>query len=328
VRCSQCISRLKLHYLSCVKPPTLSTLDLCLSRYQNLEKLELGDLDLNALGQSITTLSKLAEIDLYGNQLTEFPQQLCQLLMLKKINLRRNPSLQGRIPPEIANLNQLQDLDLGDTMMIDIRHLENLPQLSRLSIEQRWRKSEVPHRIEIFPRSLPALKRITLSSDNFAGMIPALPQSQCLEIEILGGNIAVDLSLLVQLQNLRSLSISGSSIVNLNALVNLQNLEDLDLCANCDVLDLEPIFQIKSLQSLEISGNPMTPILDRFDELPNLTRVIVRNMKLQTLPETLVRHPQLHMLDPNDNNFSSSYEDYLEENCAAYANRPIDMAYQ
>ncbi len=234
--------------------------------------------------------------------------------------------MQGAIPIEIAHLTQLQDLDLTNTALSDIRHLESLSALNRLSIGKGCYVREVPHNIDTFPRSLPALKHIRLSSQDLVEMIPVLQQCQDLTIQIMGGDISTDVALLSKLQNLRSLTISNSSIVNLDALVNLQSLKSLHLYKNYDVLDLDSIFQIKSLQCLEISNNPDTPIPDRFHELPNLTHVILRYMKLKELPETLVRHPNLHTLNPNDNYFSSSYGAYLEKNCSAYANRPIGIA--
>ncbi len=79
------ITDLNLWPISSARKPNTMMLDRCLSRYVNLEKLDLSGLHLNALGHSLISLNKLIEIGLNNNQLTEFPQQICQLTMLKKI---------------------------------------------------------------------------------------------------------------------------------------------------------------------------------------------------------------------------------------------------
>jgi Leucine-rich repeat (LRR) protein len=122
-------------------PPNSSSIEHFLSKYPNIEKLELSSTVLEGMVQHLTQLTNLRELKIQGypaisalldgfsnlqtieilnlsdNEFTEFLPQLCQLSRLKQLNLShdedRNSLMHGSIPMEIANLTQLQELDIN-----------------------------------------------------------------------------------------------------------------------------------------------------------------------------------------------------------------------
>jgi internalin A len=173
---------------------------------------------------------------------------------------------------------------------------------------------------------------------------PQFPQSLCQAIKLELLDLAVNCLMteaipleISNLQKLKTIHLCGTALTDIQHLDRLPTLEILTMhspSARIQVFPTalpEPIFSLNALQSLKISTNSHSRIPDRFDELPELQHVTLNGMRLDEIPETLVRHPQLITFEIRElggSRFSEDYNHYLKEHCLAYRNFrvPIEAA--
>lgn len=141
---------------------------------KDLARLDLSNIKLEVVPQSVGTMEQLRKLDLTNNRLTGLPMTLQQLKKLKRLDLSRNKfaafppvvpymdNLQelnmrnnslGTLPPEIGSLSKMKRLRLGHNM------LEALPdELGQLS---NLRELEAHNnRLATLPRTLNKLRKM------------------------------------------------------------------------------------------------------------------------------------------------------------------------
>lgn len=87
------------------------------AKRSNSTSLDLIDLKLTAIPDSIAQLSNLRKLQLNSNQLTTIPDSIVELPKLKSLHLSGNRLT--AIPDSIAELANLENLDIGGNPLIE-----------------------------------------------------------------------------------------------------------------------------------------------------------------------------------------------------------------
>jgi len=143
-------------------------------------QLNLSDMRLTELPESIASLTLLQLLYLSNNQLTEVPESIASLTQLQLLDLRNNRLKE--VPESIASLTQLQWLYLSNNQLTEVpESIASLTQLKSLYLSDNNRLTEVPESIA----SLTHLKRLDLSNNRLTEVpesIASLTQLQSLEL--------------------------------------------------------------------------------------------------------------------------------------------------
>ena len=171
-------------------------------------------------------------------------------------------------PITIEILNNEKKLDLSEkglSNISDISALANLTNLQTLDLSGNG-ISDISAL-----KSLTNLQTLNLSSNNISD-ISALGNLTNLQTLNLSGNkIISDISALKSLTNLQTLDLSGNNISDISALESLTNLQTLNLSGNniSDISALESLTNLKTLKTLHLSSNKISDI----SALANLTNL-------------------------------------------------------
>ena len=99
-------------------------------------KLDLSQMRITALPESLCQLRHLKTLDVSDNQITELPEWLGQLTQLQELFLGLNQLTS--VPESLGRLPKLQTLDLSDNQLIGLP--ESLPRLTTLRKTVRSRQ--------------------------------------------------------------------------------------------------------------------------------------------------------------------------------------------
>jgi internalin A len=234
-------------------PETISQLTL-------LQELFLYGNQLSALPASIGQLRHLRELILYNNQLTALPDSIGQLTRLESLRLGNNRL--RALPASIGQLKQLRNLDLSNN------HLTALP----ASIDQLTR-----------------LSQLNLASNPLVALPELIGRLTWLEQLILSDNQLRELPESIgQLTALWRLDLSANQLATLpKSLCELTELESLDLSANQLTALPASLGQLTRLESLKVANNKLTALPESIGELTQLQELDLSNNQLAALPESL-----------------------------------------
>lgn len=121
-------------------------------RIDSLEELDMSNLNLIAIPESIQNLRNLKLLDLGGNPLEELPQSIGNLSKLEHLYLGTKDYMEGRnnlkiLPDSIGNLTNLETLDLSGCSLEKLpESIGNLANLEMLVLESNL-LSELPESI-------------------------------------------------------------------------------------------------------------------------------------------------------------------------------------
>jgi Leucine-rich repeat (LRR) protein len=194
----------------------------------------------------------------------------------------------SKLPAEIAELQKLEDLQIGYTKIDDLSPLSNLPNLETL------RASFTPVR-DLAPLSgLPALRSLYLRKTRIADLNP-LSELISLEGLWLDGTPISNVILLSKLPNLTSLWIGNTRVSDIAGLSQLPLLRNLSL-TNAPISDFAPLAEFRTLGTLSLEGTSiedLTPLaqLEQLEGL-SLVRTPVRDL---TFLRGLLRLKRLHL---------------------------------
>ncbi len=221
-----------------------------------MEKKDLLELIDKARSEGATAIS------LYGQQLTEFPAELCALTQLTTLKLGWNTIT--AIPPEIANLKNLTDLYLGGN------HIEAIPKelggLKNLAVLDLGN-----NRIGTIPPEIGGLEKLTALYLN-NNHIEAIPT------EI--GNLA----------NLTGLHLGYNRIETVPPEIgNLTKLIELDLGTN-RIEALPPEFgRLTNLNRLRLPKNRLAELPLEIGNLTDIVTIEMYGNPLVNVPPELVK---------------------------------------
>jgi GTPase SAR1 family protein len=232
-------------------------------------ELNLFNMKLTKLPESLGGLAQLQWLDLSTNQLMTLPESMGNLTQLHWLNLSRNRLT--AIPKSFSNLMQLQSLYLSSNQLTVLpESLGQLTQLQKLNLDS--------NQLAALPESLGNLAQLQLL-DLSNNQLTTLPES------------------LGQLTQLQKLNLLGNKLTELPKLSGLQKLVDLSLSFN--KLGSLPnwISDLIKLNRLIIGENQfeVVPIVVR--ELQNLREFRIYRNKLQQIPEWIGELPMLELLD-------------------------------
>ncbi len=255
-------------------------------------ELDLSQLDLQSLPDSIWQLSQLQVLHLSNTSLQRLPDTIGQLSQLQVLLLVGTPLQQ--IPDSIGQLCQLQALHLSHTQLQQLPEaIGQLRELRTLSLYN------TP--LQKLPDSIGQLTHLqTLDLSN--SLLEQLPEAigQLTEIQnlFLSDTQLQELPTTIgQLKELRALSLSHTHLKQLpEAIGQLTELRTLSLY-NTPLQQLpDSIGLLTNLQTLDLSNSLLKQLPEAIGQLTELENLYLSNTQLQQLPASLQKLKNLKQL--------------------------------
>ena len=255
-------------------------------------ELNLRDIGLPELPESLRRLPGLQALNLSGNQWSVLPEWLGQLTALQDLDLSGCDL--SVVPESLGRLAGLQNLNLsGCDLSVLPESLGLLTGLQDLNLSR--------NRLAALPASLgrlPALRRLDVSGNPLSVLPDWLGQLTSLrDLNVSGVGLSVLPDWLGQLTSLRDLNVSG---VGLSALPDwlgrLTRLRDLNVSGNRLSVLPESLGQLVSLRTLELSGNRLSVLPPSLGHLTRLQDLNLSGNSLSVLPESFGRLTSLNVL--------------------------------
>ena len=195
----------------------------------------------------------------------------------------------------LANLTNLQTLNLSGNSISDIGALANLTNLTELNLSGNKIISDISAL-----GNLTNLQTLNLSNNNISD-IGALASLTNLQTLYLSNNNISDISALGGLTNLTELDWSYNKNISIGALANLPNLQTLDLSGN-GIISIGELGSLPNLQTLNLSSNNISDI----SALGHLTNLQTLNWSYNKIIyiSTLRNLTNLQTLNLSGNNIS------------------------
>ena len=195
----------------------------------------------------------------------------------------------------LANLTNLQTLNLSGNSISDIGALANLTNLTELNLSGNKIISDISAL-----GNLTNLQTLNLSNNNISD-IGALASLTNLQTLYLSNNNISDISALGGLTNLTELDWSYNKNISIGALANLPNLQTLDLSGN-GIISIGELGSLPNLQTLNLSSNNISDI----SALGTLTNLQTLNWSYNKIIyiSTLRNLTNLQTLNLSGNNIS------------------------
>lgn len=174
----------ELTYLDLSDADLVGRIPETITNLTNLTHLNLNENDLEGpIPANIGNLSNLEYLDVSDNFLEEeIPASIWQLIQLKYLSLGDRSTLSGTIPPQIANLVNLEQLIITNAEITGgiPPEIGQLPNLKFLYLEDNQLTGSIPAEFG----DLPNLEQAVISSNHLTGEIPAtitnMPKLQAL----------------------------------------------------------------------------------------------------------------------------------------------------
>jgi Leucine-rich repeat (LRR) protein len=252
----------------------LTAIPESLSRMANLRRLNLSGNQLTTIPESLSRLSELKSLYLAGNQITTIPESIAALSKLESLNLWGNQIT--TIPESLSRLSELKSLDLTRNQITTIP--ESIAALSKLERLRLWE-----NQITTIPESLSRLWELK-SLDLSFNRITTIPES------------------LSRLSDLKLLDLSSNQITTIpESLSRLSELMELDLASNQITTIPESLSRLSELKWLDLSFNQITTIPESLSQLTKLENLDLARNQITTIPESLSQLTKLEALDLSAN---------------------------
>ncbi len=219
--------------------------------------IDLSDMGLSELPESIGGLSQLHVLDLSRNRLTELPESLGSLAQLQELDLGINRLT--ALPDSVGNLTRLRELKLSRNSLTTLpESLGSLSQLQALALNL--------NEFTTLPRSLgnlPQLQDLELGRNRLTALSKHLRNLTRLEVLWLYGNELIVLpEWLGELTRLTSLYLWNTCLAQLPySIGQLERLGTLRISGS-KLTDLPTsLAQLGSIQDIDLSDNPLNPEL-------------------------------------------------------------------
>lgn len=250
--------------------------------------------------------NQLSTLDIANCSLTEIPVQVFELTQLTELKLghwsdygKQHKNNITHIPPDIAKLSNLQQLDLSSNELGELpNELAQLRQLNTLEATN--------NRLTVLPAiigQLVNLQILDLSNNQIGEALTGLAHLPRLQRLNLSKNqittLPADLS---AWQYLQRIDISNNLFNRFPVqITQLPLLEQLSITAN-QLSDLPTeINQLKGLKILYLNNNLIKTLPDNWDGLQKLKRFYLNNNQIDHLPDGFAALKQLQLLDIRNN---------------------------
>ena len=245
-----------------------------------------------------------------------------------------------KLPAEVYACNNLQELELVNTRIKNVKQLKKLPALTGLyllnnkpkgrltlsknkTVRTLVMRSDVP----VLPRSfapLAALERLDLAANTITAFptgltknknlkqlilnnnaitkleIPALPQLE--KLELTRNKIEVIPESIRNLSSLKQLTLNYNAIKSVDpAIGNLLKLEQLSFYQNKLTAIPEGVYKLPALREIDLYHNEIERVSEQISQLKNLEILYLSHNKILSLPMTLGSLNNLRELYLSDN---------------------------
>ena len=263
----------------------------------NLSELDLSDLNLIELPDSLFQLHNLKDLNISGNRLAALPESIENLYNLHELIVWENQLTQ--LPDSIGTLKNLQVLDITENQLKNLpESLWNLKKLQVLFISS--------NKLNDLPESVENLKNLTNLSvgDN---QLKNLPESikyldKLQDLDVTQNLLDTLPDSIGNLKNLQMLAVWDNKLKNLpQSIENLQDLNTLDVWYN-QLKELPAsIGNLKNLNILDVGDNQLKELPESIGNLKNLRNLDVEFNQLKGLPESIGSLKNLQVLNVSDN---------------------------
>ena len=217
----------------------------------------------------------LTELDLSYCDLIELPNELFELISLKKLSLYHNKISDLS---SLEKLCQLTALDLSNNQISDLSSLEKLCQLTALDLSNN-QLSDLSSL-----EKLSTLTSLYLRSNQLSDLSSLEKLSQLTSLDLRSNQLS-DLSSLEKLSTLTSLYLSRNQISDLSSLEKLSQLTTLYLSYN-EIRDLSSLEKLSQLTSLDLENNQLSD-LSSLEKLSQLTSLDLSSNKIESIKPLL-----------------------------------------
>lgn len=260
----------------------------------NLTTLNLQGNRLNAISDSIATLTHLKHLNLSSNNLTEVPFKLCEINTLIELDLSFNHIT--ALPENIGKLTQLERLSMTNNDLV-----KQLPEsfsdlISLKELDVRYNKL---HNIDVLAK-LPKLEILYCSKNSVYSFEDSFSR---LKLFYFDRNPITRISLNECHYNLAVLNLSKAKLTALseNVLEKIPMVEKLVLDKNHLVTLPPQIGSLKNLITLSVVSNNLSAIPPEIGLLQELQTLDLHGNNLKSLPEEIWNMSSLANLNASSN---------------------------
>lgn len=299
--------------------------EVILSKYLNLEFLNIGHNAISSLPENIGNLTKLDTLIMNNNndnkKLTRLPESFGKLKNLRYLDL----VFMGikTLPESLSNLKNLSYLDLSLNHITKLT--ENIGNLSNLESLRAEVTTNIPNSFAnltnlkecyliiatdspaVLPDNFGNLKKLKIL--NISGDFNKIPESfsnliNLVKLDLLGGSTLGQLpDNFGNLVNLEQVRIVANLIVLPNSFTNLKKLKELTINGSLEYLPSN-IGNLKKLEWLDISSLNLKEIPESFGNLENLKFFRAYLNKITTIPESFGNLKNIYEINLSYNSIS------------------------
>jgi internalin A len=242
--------------------------------------LDLVDLGLPELPESIGQLHHLRELYLSGNRLSSVPDSIGQMTHLKEMDLSRNQL--ASVPDSLGRLDELQELDLSYNQLTSVP--DSLGELKSL-----WNLRLQYNQLKSLPASFGQLRqlgKLNIKGNHLTSLPASFGQLKRLwKLDISDNRITSLPGVIGQLKLLRDLDISCNKLASLpEAFGHLGQLQKVYLFHNRLSCLPDLLGNLASLEELELSHNPLTSLPRSLRRLSHLKKLFLHHNKCLGIP--------------------------------------------
>ncbi|MBN8656841.1 MAG: leucine-rich repeat domain-containing protein, partial [Anaerolineae bacterium] len=271
----------------------LTELPESIGQLTQLTSLYLSSNKLTTLPESLGQLTQLTYLDISDNKLTSLPLSLGQLTQLTELNLSYNKLT--ALPDSLGQLTQLTDLNLSSNQLTALPDsLGQLTHLTSLKLSS--------NKLTTLPDSLGQLTQLTkldLSSNKLTTLPDSLGQlTQLTKLDLSNNKLTTLPDSLGQLTQLKSLTLFNIDWMNElpDVILRLSLLETLYLQSVGLKSLSSTLAKFSHLKYLCVFGNPLTTLPDEIGLLSNLEILDLRETSITDIPSSLINASKLENL--------------------------------
>jgi internalin A len=281
--------------------------------------LDLANLGLTRVPESIGQLAQLNILEIYGNWLTALPDTMRELRRLHVLLAHENELTS--LPEWITEFDEMAELHVNDNQLVSLP--ESFGRLGRLQtlLLSNNHLTSLPQSIS----QLRHLQALVVSDNKLMAISEAIVQCTHLEVLIVANNLLKTLpDSIGKLKHLRALDLDDNNISALpESICELDELEELSLSNNRLISLPACVGKLKGLRRLYLEGNDLNSLPDSLRHL-TLSELYLHDNTGLRLPTSVLGPTQGKW--PNQRQKASVVLDYYFRTRAGEEQRPLREA--
>ncbi|MCE7922801.1 MAG: TIR domain-containing protein [Haliscomenobacteraceae bacterium CHB4] len=282
----------------------LDTIPESIGELKNLTEFHARKNQLVALPDSISELKNLTRLDVRNNQICSLPNNIGNLIKLINLEVFKNKIT--ILPDSVGHLKDLIRLDLADNQFSVLpESIGALKQLRELNI--------AANQLIFLPESigeLENLKKLNISRNK----LRVLPESiknlkSLIQLDVHSNYLSSLPKGIGELKEMTELDVSSNQINSLPENLNLlKKLLILNISDNQITALIESIGELEKLIELNISQNQISTFPDTFSELVKLNRIRASHNCFQFFPRSILNNPNIKTIGFDDKDANYGYQ--------------------